>query len=93
METTASSMEEAKVKWGMLDNKKRRRTLRTGLLETANVPRYRDHKVAIYYTENDFAICRRESREAARWYSANGFDLTYAVLEKKGHERSTRPTF
>lgn len=58
------------------------------ILDSAQVPRYRDRKVAIYFTENDFAICRRESRRAAEWYARHGFDLTYAVFEKKGHERT-----
>ncbi len=58
------------------------------LLDPATVPRYRDRKVAIYYTENDFAICKRESRQAAAWYARHGFDLTYGVFEKKGHERT-----
>lgn len=58
------------------------------LLDPAAVPRYRDHKVAVFYTENDFAICKRESQDAARWYAHHGFDLTYAVFEKKGHERT-----
>lgn len=58
------------------------------ILDPANVPRYRDHKVAIYFTENDFPICKRESRKAAEWYAHQGFDLTYAVFEKKGHERT-----
>ena len=58
------------------------------LLDPSNVPRYRDHKIGIFFTENDFAICRRESRAAAEWYAQNGFDLTYAVFEKMGHERT-----
>lgn len=58
------------------------------LLDPKNVPRYRDHKVAIFYTENDFAICKAESRQAVEWYARHGFDLTHAVFEKKGHERT-----
>ncbi len=58
------------------------------ILDPSTVPRYRDRKVAIYYTENDFAICRRESRRAADWYARQGFDLTSGVFEKKGHERT-----
>lgn len=58
------------------------------LLDPANVPRYRDRKVCIYYTEHDFAICRNESQQAAEWYARNGFDLTCGVFEKKGHERT-----
>ena len=58
------------------------------LLDAGNVPRYRDHKVAVFYTENDFAICKAESRKAVEWYARHGFDLTHAVFEKKGHERT-----
>ena len=58
------------------------------LLESKNVPRYRDHKVAVFYTENDFAICKAESRQAVEWYARHGFELTHAVFEKKGHERT-----
>lgn len=58
------------------------------LLDASRVPEYRDHKVAVYFTENDFKICRTESQAAAKWYAANGFDLTYAVFQEKGHERT-----
>lgn len=58
------------------------------ILEPANVPRYRDRKIGIFYTENDFKICRRESHQAAEWYARQGFDLTFAVFEKQGHERT-----
>ncbi len=57
------------------------------LLKVENVSRYRDYKIAIFYTENDFAICQRESQEAAIWYSRHGFDLTFAEFAHKGHER------
>jgi dienelactone hydrolase len=58
------------------------------LLDPSTIPRYRDHKIGIFYTENDFKICREESSAAARWYAKNGFDLTFGVFEKKGHERT-----
>jgi len=58
------------------------------ILDESTVPRYRDHKVGIFFTENDFAVCRRESSAAAEWYARHGFDLTHAVFEKKGHERT-----
>jgi predicted esterase len=58
------------------------------ILEPRNVPRYRDYKVAVFYTENDFAICQRESQEAAVWYSRHGLDLTFAEFSGKGHERT-----
>jgi predicted esterase len=57
------------------------------ILDPGMIPRYRDHKVGIFYTENDFAICREESQEGARWYTQNGFDVTFAVFKDLGHER------
>ncbi|MFH0980690.1 MAG: PHB depolymerase family esterase [Planctomycetota bacterium] len=58
------------------------------LLDPKRVPRYRDYKIAVFYTQNDFAICQRESQEAAVWYSRHGFDLTFAEFADKGHERT-----
>jgi pimeloyl-ACP methyl ester carboxylesterase len=66
----------------------RQSNFNANLLDPRNVPAYRDHRIAVFFTENDFAICRRESQEAAKWYVQQGFDLTYAVFEKKGHERT-----
>lgn len=57
------------------------------VLDPDNVDRYRKDKVGIFYTQNDFAICRKESQEAARWYSRHGFDVTFAVFQDLGHER------
>ncbi len=58
------------------------------LLDLKNIEHYRDCKIAVFYTENDFAICQRESQEAAIWYSHHGFDLTFAEFGDKGHERT-----
>ena len=58
------------------------------ILDPANVGRYRNCKVGIFYTEHDFAICKQESRAAAQWYARNGFDVTYGVTEGKGHVRT-----
>ncbi len=58
------------------------------LLDESMVPRYTDRKVAIYYTENDFAICQRESSRAADWYAKRGFDVTFGIFESLGHERT-----
>ncbi len=57
------------------------------ILDPAQVPRYRDRKVGIFYTQNDFKVCRTESQAAAQWYSRHGFDLTFAVFQDLGHER------
>jgi len=58
------------------------------IVDPARVPEYRDHKIGIFITENDFAICRRESRLAAQWYARQGFDVTYAQFSDLGHERT-----
>jgi dienelactone hydrolase len=57
------------------------------ILDTSKVPQYRDHKIAIYWTQNDFAACKRESQEGARWYNQHGFDVTFAEFAGRGHER------
>ena len=57
------------------------------LLDPSRVPLYRDYRIGIFYTENDFAICRRESREAIRWYNRHGFNVSSAVFKNLGHER------
>lgn len=50
--------------------------------------RYRDMPVGIFYTENDFGICREESIEGVAWYRRLGFrNLTSGVIDKYGHER------
>ena len=57
------------------------------VLDPNQVPEYRDMKVGIFYTENDLAICRRESQQGAQWYSQRGFDVTFAVFKALGHQR------
>ncbi|MFQ5491508.1 MAG: prolyl oligopeptidase family serine peptidase, partial [Phycisphaerae bacterium] len=57
------------------------------ILDPQQVVKYRDCKVGIFYTQNDFKICREESKAAAKWYSRHGFDLTFAVFQDLGHER------
>jgi len=58
------------------------------ILDTGQVPKYRDSKVAVFYTQNDFGIVRRESQEAIAWYAQNGFDTTSGIVEGMGHERT-----
>lgn len=57
------------------------------ILDPQQVRRYRNYKVGIFYTENDFKICRVESEAAARWYNRHGFDVKFAVFQDLGHER------
>ncbi len=61
------------------------------VLDPSKVDLYRSNKVGIFYTENDLAICRRESQAAASWYSKHGFDVTFAVFKDLGHQRRPGP--
>ena len=58
------------------------------ILDANRVPEYRDHKIAVFFTQNDFKVCREESKQAAQWYSRHGFDLTFAKFSGRGHERT-----
>ncbi|UCG16497.1 MAG: hypothetical protein JSV19_00360 [Phycisphaerales bacterium] len=58
------------------------------ILDPSQVPKYRDHKIAVFFTENDFKVCREESKQAAQWYARHGFDLTFAKFSALGHERT-----
>jgi len=52
-------------------------------------PRYPRTPIAIFFGQNDFAICRRESREAIVWYRERGFEQVEAFsVEGLGHERT-----
>lgn len=47
------------------------------------------HPVLIINTQNDFAICRKESREAVRWYDTHGYkNMFWVIVKDKGHERT-----
>jgi len=47
------------------------------------------HPILIINTQNDFPICRRESKEAVQWYESHGYKNDFWVLIKdKGHERT-----
>lgn len=47
------------------------------------------HPILILNTENDFAICKKESREAVQWYTARGYrNLAWIHIKDKGHERT-----
>ncbi len=59
----------------------------SAVLDPETVSRYRQDKVGIFNTENDIAVCMRESKEAAQWYNRHGFDVTVGVFKGLGHER------
>ncbi|MEW6253387.1 MAG: prolyl oligopeptidase family serine peptidase, partial [Planctomycetota bacterium] len=47
------------------------------------------HPVMIVSTENDFVICKEESRDAIRWYESHGYrNLAWIYLKRLGHERT-----
>lgn len=51
--------------------------------------RSRYHPILILNTQNDFAICKRESREAIDWYETHGYENIYWIhIKDKGHERT-----
>ena len=60
--------------------------------ETILDPRYADlyarTPIAIFFGQNDFAICREESRRAVAWYRDRGFSVTAYLVEGLGHERT-----
>ncbi len=49
----------------------------------------RHHPVLIINTQNDFAICKRESEQAVQWYESHGYsNLSWYHIKKLGHERT-----
>lgn len=47
------------------------------------------HPVLIINTENDFAICLRESKRAVQWYQTHGYKNDFWVhIKNGGHERT-----
>lgn len=47
------------------------------------------HPVLIVTTENDFAICKKESNEAIKWYEQHGYKtFAWINLKNYGHERT-----
>lgn len=60
-----------------------------GVMDDATVARARYHPVLIINTENDFAICVRESAEAVHWYESRGYQNVWWIkIKGLGHERT-----
>jgi len=57
------------------------------LLNPAQVPKYRDMKIGIFFGENDFKACREESMRAVEWYRRYRFDVQAKKVGGLGHER------
>ncbi len=59
------------------------------VLDSTKVPASLSHPILIVNTENDFAICKKESKEAVRWYQDRGYqNLSWLYLSGIGHERT-----
>ena len=59
------------------------------LLDPRQTPKYRDCRIAILTSENDFSLISKESREAIAWYRQKGFkNADSQVLAGLGHQRT-----
>lgn len=47
------------------------------------------HPVLILNTQNDFAVCKKESRQAVEWYQTHGYkNMAWVYIKNLGHERT-----
>ena len=59
------------------------------VLDETAAPASRTHPVLIVTTQNDLAICRRESMQAVDWYKRHNYtQLAWLSLKGLGHERT-----
>jgi len=58
------------------------------MLNPTQVPKYRDMKVGIFFGENDFKVCRKESVRAVEWYKRRRFDVVARKVKGLGHQRT-----
>lgn len=60
-----------------------------GVLDSAMTPRSQDRPILMLNTENDFAICLRESAEGVTWYERHQYrSVAWVKLKYLGHERT-----
>jgi predicted esterase len=61
----------------------------SSVLDPQQAPRSDDHPIFIINTENDFTVCRKESREGVAWYEKHGYsNVAWVIIKDKGHERT-----
>lgn len=61
----------------------------SAVLDAEKTKRSTYHPILILNTENDLAVCRRESKEAVAWYESHGYkNMYWMVIRQKGHERT-----
>lgn len=59
------------------------------ILSPEMVRRSQFHPVLILNTQNDFAICKEESKEAVDWYTRHDYkNIAWVHIKDKGHERT-----
>jgi hypothetical protein len=59
------------------------------IMDSRQTVDYSDMTVAVFYTENDFQACRKESEAALKWYRRCGFkNVQGGVFRGMGHERT-----
>lgn len=59
------------------------------VMSSAMAPRSRSTPILIMNTQNDFKICKVESRDAVEWYTRHGFDkMAWIYIKDLGHERT-----
>jgi poly(3-hydroxybutyrate) depolymerase len=59
------------------------------VMDAGAAPRSAYHPLFIINTQNDFAICKRESQRAVEWYSHNGYkNVAWIYVRHLGHERT-----
>ncbi|MGQ9649419.1 MAG: PHB depolymerase family esterase [Phycisphaerae bacterium] len=57
------------------------------MIDYTQVPKYRSAKIAIFFGQNDFKLCREESLRAVSWYRRYRFDVDARQVVGLGHER------
>lgn len=59
------------------------------VLDPKMCERSKYHPILIVNTQNDFAICRTESRDAIRWYENHDYkNVWWVVMKRYGHVRT-----
>ncbi len=59
------------------------------VLDPVSAGRGINHPVLIVNTENDFKICKDESRDAVNWYTERGYpNVAWVYIRDLGHERT-----
>jgi predicted esterase len=69
----------------------RQSNFNSDILDPALAATYKDRKIGIFNTQNDFKICKEESAQAAEWYARLGYEVTYNKFAYLGHERLPGP--